>query len=211
MIKAEMDRRDARDGFTLIEVIVVIALIAVIAVIALPSVSSYFQVSIESATRKIASTFKDAYNSAAITGNVYRLVYDMKSEEYWVESGPPTTLLDTAESKEKAAGRRRFGQSASSQPASPFEIDKSVTSKKMALPRGVKFEDVITQQSKEPLAPPVTTVAYTHIFPNGMTEPTILHLKDESDHHVSLVFTIVAGHTDLYSRYIKEDEAFGKK
>ena len=41
---------DRQRGFTLIELLVVIALIAVISALVIPSVSSYFQVSINSAT-----------------------------------------------------------------------------------------------------------------------------------------------------------------
>ena len=69
------------------------------------------------------------------------------------------------------------------------------------------FEDVISQQSKEPLT---TGTAYTHIFPNGLTEQTIVHLTDESKHHVSLVFTPIAGHTDVYERYVTAKEIFGQ-
>ena len=66
-----------RRGFTLIELLVVIALMAIMTAIALPSVSSYFQVSINSATRGIAGKVKEAYNSTVLTGRVYRLVYDL--------------------------------------------------------------------------------------------------------------------------------------
>ena len=90
------------DGFTLLEVVVVVALIALIAIVALPSISSYFKVSLESAARSMAGTFKDGYNTAMLTGNVYRLAYDFKTAQYWVESGPANALLDTEESKKKA-------------------------------------------------------------------------------------------------------------
>jgi type II secretory pathway pseudopilin PulG len=194
----------------LIELVVVIALIAIISVIALPSISSYFQVSIESATRQMASTFKEAYNASSLTGNVYRLAYDLKAGEYWVESGPPETLLDTKESLEKAESHRRFGIKDDEKAKSAFTMDKTVTRKRISLPRGVQFEDVITQQSKEPLTAPTTLMAYTHVFPQGLAEQCIVHLVDSSKHHVSLVFTAIGGRTDLYERYMKPEEAFGK-
>src|SRR4051812_11821763 len=75
-------------GFTLIEMMVVIGIIVLMSVIAMPSVSSYFQLSLNSATRDIATTVKEAYNSAVITGKVFRLVYDMKDQSFWVENGP---------------------------------------------------------------------------------------------------------------------------
>jgi prepilin-type N-terminal cleavage/methylation domain-containing protein len=196
-------------GFTLLEVVVVVAIIALIAVVALPSIGSYFKVTLESAARAMASTFKEAYNNAILTGNVSRLAYDLKTEEYWVETGPANTLLDTEESRKKAENRRRFGKSSddAAKEHSNFSIDKTVTKKKVALPRGVVFEDVISQQSKEPLT---VGTAYTHVFPHGMTEQTIVHLVDESKHHVSLVFTPIGGHTDVYERYVTAKEVFGQ-
>jgi prepilin-type N-terminal cleavage/methylation domain-containing protein len=196
-------------GFTLLEVIVVVALIALIAIVALPSIGSYFKVSLESAARGMATTFKEAYNTSVLTGNVYRLAYDLKTGEYWVESGPANALLDTEESRKKAESRRRFGKSEAdaAKETSPFTMDKTVTKKKVALPRGVQFEDVISQQSKEPLT---VGTAYTHVFPHGLTEQSIVHLVDESKHHVSLVFTPIAGHTDVYERYVTSKEVFGQ-
>jgi prepilin-type N-terminal cleavage/methylation domain-containing protein len=66
-------------GFTLLELLVVVGLIALISALALPSLSSYFQVSLNSATRELASTFKEAYNSTVVTARVHRVAYDLKS------------------------------------------------------------------------------------------------------------------------------------
>src|SRR2546423_1613625 len=107
-------------GFTLIEVLVVVAIIALISAISIPTIGTYFQVSLNSATREIASTIKESFNSAVITGKIYRLVFDIKEQQYWVESGPATALLDTAESKEKEERRRRFNLSSDQKPASPL-------------------------------------------------------------------------------------------
>jgi type IV pilus assembly protein PilA len=197
--------RDRR-GFTLIELLVVIALIAVMAAIALPSVSSYFQISINSATRDIGGKVKEAYNSTVLTGRVYRIAYDLKENTYVVESGPPTVLLDTEESAKKEEYRKLHN--VKQEQASPFAIDKMITRKPIALPRGVTFEDIITQQSKTPIK---QGVAYTHFFPHGMTEQTIIHLTDSSGHKASLVISPLVGHTDIWDRYISLEDAFGKK
>jgi prepilin-type N-terminal cleavage/methylation domain-containing protein len=193
-------------GFTLIELMVVIAIMAIIAVLALPNVSSYFQVSIGSASREMASTFKETYNTTVITGKFHRVAFNLKSGEYWVESGPNNTLLDTKETKEKEERRRRFGTNSDKPAESPFSIDKSVTRSHIGLPGGVRFEDVITQQSPDPIT---DGMAYSHIFPNGMTEQTVVHLVDSSNHHVTLVFTPLAGRTDEYERYATTEELFG--
>ena len=95
-------------GFTLVEVLVVISIIALVSSIVLPSVTSYFQVSLNSATRDLATTVKEAYNAAVITGKVYRMAYDLKKNTFWVEQGPANALLDTKESKEKEERRKKF-------------------------------------------------------------------------------------------------------
>jgi prepilin-type N-terminal cleavage/methylation domain-containing protein len=197
-------------GFTLIELLVVVALIALISAMVMPSVSSYFQVSLNSATRDISSIVKESYNSTVLTGRVYRVVYDFKKAQYWSESGPPNVLLDTEASKKKAEDRARHSRpdEAAQDSSSSFSMDKTITRKKMDLPRGVTFEDVLTEQSKDPIK---DGIAYTHFFPQGMTEQTIVHLVDSSNHHVSLVIAPLVGKSDVYDRYVTSEEVFGKK
>ncbi len=206
-----IDQRENRSGFTLIELMVVVALIALISVMALPSISSYFQVSLNSTTRELAATIREAYNSTLITGKLHRVAYDLKRGEYWVEIGPNTAVLETKESRERAERRKRlrFGEK-SDEKKSDFSLDKTVTSKKKALPRGVSFEDVVTEQTREPQTAESAGVAYTHIFPNGLTEQSIVHLTDSSKHHSSLSVTPLLGRSDVYDRYMKPEEVFGK-
>lgn len=197
-------------GFSLIEMLVVVAIIAMITGVALPTVSSYFQLSLNSATRELATTIKEAYNAAVVTGRVYRLVYDIKKNQYWVEAGPPDALLDTKETKEREERRKRYSRAEDKEKEkenSPFALEKTITRKKLSLPRGVTYEDIVTQQSNEPLS---EGVAYTHFFPHGVTEQSIIHLTDQSKHKASLVITPLIGNTELYDRYVNGAEVFGK-
>lgn len=210
LTKIQRDHRSS--GFTLIELMVVVALIALISVMALPSISSYFQVSLNSSTRELAATIREAYNATLITGELHRVAYDLKKGEYWVEKGPNTAVLETKESREREERRKRlrFGDKAANENKPSFSMDKSVTNKKKALPRGVTFEDVVTEQNREPQTAETTGTAYTHIFPNGLTEQTIVHLADTSQHHSSLSITPLLGRSDVYDRYMKPEEVFGK-
>jgi Tfp pilus assembly protein PilE len=195
-------------GFTLIELLVVLGIIILISSMVIPNISSYFQVSLSSATRDLASTIKEAYNSAVITGKVHRMVYNFKERSFRVESGPNNVMLDTKVSKEKREMRMKFSRHSDAPPKSEFALEKSVTRKKVTLPLGVEFEDIITQQSQNPIT---EGVAYTHLFPSGMSEQTIIHLKDSSKHHVSLAITSLLGMTDLYDRYVNATEAYGDR
>jgi hypothetical protein len=186
---------------------VVVAIIAMFSVFALPSITSYFRVSLNSATREMATTIKEAYNSTVITGKVHRIVYDLKNSEYWVEIGPATVNLDTKESKEREDHQNRF-RKPDKKVESPFSLDKSVTRKKVPLPMGVTFEDIISQQSDQPVTEGTT---YTHFFPQGFTEQTLIHLTDESKHHITLAISPLVGRTDMFERYVDKAEAFGKE
>jgi hypothetical protein len=114
--------------------------------------------------------------------------------------------MDTAESKEREARRRKLTKEDEA-PKSEFALDRSVTRSKQSLPRGVTFEDVSTQASADPIA---EGIAYTHIFPHGLAEQTLIHLTDDSRKRISLVISPLVGRTDLYERYITPDEAFGR-
>jgi len=195
-------------GFTLIEMMVVMAIMALMAAMALPSISNFFNVSLSSTGRQFAGTIKEAYNATVITGQVHRLVYDLKEGTYWVEAGPPSVLLDTKDSLKREERRRRMAidSDKNKDDTGGFMMDKSVTRKKVSLPMGVSFEDVKTQQTDEPIT---EGKAYTHFFPHGMIEQTIVHLQDSSKHHISLVISPIVGRTDMYDHYINEKEAFG--
>ncbi len=193
-------------GFTLVEVLVVMALIALLSIFALPGITNVFRVSLNSAAREMAATVKEAYNASALTGRVYRLVYDFKERQYWVESGPATSLLETADSREKEKQRTRLTKKEKPKDAT-FSMDRDITKSKKNLPRGVEFEDILTEQSPEPLK---EGTAYTHFFPHGVAEQTIIHLKDSSKNQNTLVILPVTGRTRLFSRFVKKEDINGE-
>ena len=87
-----------------------VAIIALVSVFALPTVSGYFRTSLNSVTRELASSVREAYNATVITGNVHRMVYDIENGRFWVESGPPekatssrSPLATPASARERAS------------------------------------------------------------------------------------------------------------
>lgn len=190
-------------GFTLIELLIVIAIIGSMGLLVVPKMSSVFKVSINNASREIASVARESFNSSILTGQVYRLVFDLKENQYWVEFGPSTTLLDTQDTKEREERRKKFADPNEKAPPSEFALAQAVTRKKQTLPRGVKFEDVVTELTKDPLT---EGVAYSHFFPHGISERTLIHLRDSSDHQVTLILSPLMGRTKVISRYVKLEE-----
>lgn len=198
---------NSNNGFTLIETLVVMALIAMMSGMVMPSLSSYFSLSLNSATRDMATVIKETYNAAIVTGKVYRVAYDQKANTYWAEVGPRDQLLETKESAEQEERRKRFAKLSEKAPKSPFQLETNITRKKQTLPLGVQFEDIMTQQSPDAM---VGTLAYTHFFPHGLAEKTLIHLKDTSNHHISLDISPLLGMTNLTEGYVNGADIFGR-
>lgn len=204
--------REPEHGFSLVELMVVVALMALITAMAVPSISTVFKISLGSTNRDLATTVRYTYNAAMMTKKVHRLVYDMKDHRYWVEVGPQNLLMETEETRVKSERARKFTSKLSAEEElkkkqeleGQFSLATYITRKKNDLPRGVEFEDVKTEQSKDPFK---EGLAYTHFFPHGIIEQTVIHLKDTSSHHATLVIAPIVGRTKVIDRYVPFEEA----
>ncbi len=191
---------------------IVVAILGLVGVITIPSITSTFRFSVQSSAREIATLIKDASNSAQITGKVHRIAYDLKSDQYWVESSSEQTFLKSDESREKEKEQHSFFSGEPSEEEKKknggFRQDSLLTRKKRTLPIGVHFKNIFTEQTPEPIT---TGIAYTHIFPQGMSEKTLVHLEDTSKNEVSLVVTNILGRCQVQGREIDPKEVFTHK
>lgn len=200
------------DGFSLLELLIVVGILGLVGLIAIPSISNTFRFSVQSSAREIATLIKDASNSAQITGKIHRIAYDLKNEQYWVESSSENTLLKSDESKEKEKEQNHgiFSSKESEEDKKKnggFHQEGSLTKKKRNLPIGVKFKDVFTEQGDAPIT---DGIAYTHLFPQGMSEKSLIHLEDTAKNEVSLVVMNLLGRCQVEGREIEAKEIFKK-
>jgi prepilin-type N-terminal cleavage/methylation domain-containing protein len=198
-------------GFTLIELLIVIAILGLVGLVAVPSITNTFRFSVQSTAREVATLVKDTSNSAQVTGKIHRVVYDLKNQQYWVESSSKGTLLDSDESKKAEQNRSSVFDKKETEEEikkkSGFNLARHLTSKKKNLPVGVKFKDVYTEQSETPLT---EGLVYTHIFPHGISEQTLVHFTDTGTNDVTLIISNLLGRCDVQGRYIDVKEAFPK-
>jgi general secretion pathway protein H len=208
----QTNKRFQNDGFSLIELMIVVGILGLVALIAIPSITSTFRLSVQSAGREISALIKETSNSAQITGKVHRVVYDLKNETYWAESSGENPLLKSDESvamdKDRPKSYKTSEEEEEEKKANGgFHQENSLTKKKRNLPVGVSFKDVITEQSDQPIT---EGLAYTHIFPQGLTEKTLIHLQDKGENVISVVVSNLLGRTTVEGRDVAQKDVFGK-
>jgi prepilin-type N-terminal cleavage/methylation domain-containing protein len=194
--------QNSQSGFSLVEILIVIAIIALMGLVAVASISNIFRFSLNNSTRELASNIRSSANSSLITGRVYRLVYDLDEQQYWVEAGPPDFLL-TAEDQER--DRRIRNDNKQEEKPTLFRLDRSINRSKNDLPGGVRFIDVSTQQFREPIT---DGLAYTHFFPHGLTEQTLIRMEDDQGNEVSLTISALLGKTRVITGHVERNEIF---
>lgn len=199
-------------GFSLIELLIVVAILGLVGIIAVPSISNTFRFSVKSSARELATLIKDASNSAQVTGKIHRVVYDLKNQKYWVEASSEATLMTSEEAKlhEKEYPKSLFRTAEEEEEEAKkknagFMMAKTLTAKKRSFPLGVYIKDVLTEQSESVIT---EGLAYTHIFPHGVTERTLIHLSDTAKNDVTLIVSNLLGRCAIEGRYMDAKEAF---
>ncbi len=202
--------RTREAGFSLIELLIVVAILGLVGIIAVPSITNTFRFSVQSSARELATLVKEASNASQITGKTYRIAYDIKNSQYWAESTSEQPLLSSEESDKLDRQRESIfsrEKNAEKKKKGPVSQDSMLTKKKRSLPIGVKFKDVYTEQSEDPIT---EGIAYTHIFPQGLTEKSLVHLEDNDRNSISLIVSNLLGRAMVEGRFIEAKEIFGK-
>jgi len=83
--------------------------------------------------------------------------------------------------------------------AKEFKEDPSILSSRVRLPDTIHFEDIVTQHRGKVYE----GKTFTHFFPHGWAEETIIHLGDTRERHYSLLVMPLTGKVRIYDRYVE--------
>lgn len=170
--------RARRDaGFTLIEIGLVILIIGLVLALAIPRFRDQGRAELMSQARKLAATFRFLQQEAILNGRVYRLNYDLDQQRYFV------TEAD-------------FGDA--------FLPTTGILAKDVTLPSTVQLADIDVPDFGGKI---YEGAGYTHFFPDGYVDPTVVHLANGEEAYTLYVPNgltgrayVAAGYLDLGSR-----------
>ena len=182
-------------GFTLIEVILVVAIIAVVVTGATFGVGALTRTRLRSASFKVMSAAQYAYNRSITHGTTTRLQFDFEKNTMAVEETEIPVTIANFEQLESDTGtavdpwelaRARIEKPLERTPAptSPFSPITTLSGKpiKRYQPQpigdGIAIHALVTPRDPQPRTAGEGGV---YFFPGGMTEHTVIQLKDSSD------------------------------
>lgn len=194
---------------TLIEIIVVMALLVGLLAVAVPAYQTVFDVNMRGAAKELAQTYKWLQDEAAMRNVTFRMTIDLDRGTWKVEAGDPRSLVystpeereaaeDDLESTMKRYTAREIAEDADAQEEIAKKsggkfagLDDVSFTTEQQLPNNVQFAWVYTPQygeeGKEPTEggppedPAEDAIAYTHIFPDGTSEHTVVRIVDAED------------------------------
>src|SRR3989338_7553140 len=94
-------------AFTLLELIIVVVILALTATFILPNISAIFGLGMKGAAVELGEMIRYTYNQAIIKNKVFRIVYDLENETYWIEYGEPIEEEKKKEGEGEEEGRSK--------------------------------------------------------------------------------------------------------
>lgn len=161
-------------GFTLLELTVVLFIIGLLLTMIVPHLGDVGGARLDATAKRMAAVVRYLAGEAALQNRPYRLNYDLDKHTYWI-----TTLTPTQDGAE-------------------FQEDQSPLSRPVQLPQTITFADVqvpgVGRMS--------TGRVYTHFFPQGYTDPTLIHLRDQRSRVITVFIPPLTGEARIYDGYV---------
>ena len=162
------------NGFTLLELALVIFIIGLLATVILPRFGDFGHARLESSAQRLAALVRYLNGEAAFTGKVYRLSYDLEHQRYAVQVLIPMTAR------------------------AEFVEDDDPLSQPTQLPAQISFADVRVPSVGRTNSGQV----FTHFYPQGYTDPTVVHLRDQQERVMTVMIPPIAGEAMVYEGYV---------
>ncbi len=202
-------------GLTLIEISVAILLVAVLIAVAVPAFRAATDADLHAAAIRIAAGNRACFGEASVKNVTLRMAYDLGAGTYWVEGVPGTfqviqkerdreEVLEEEKKKEEEEQRKRelaerYGtgemEESIGSPQPKFVPVQMAFLEPQRLPSGVKFAGVRTPQFRKVVK---EGTVYTHFFPNGWAERTLVYLEDSGGSKVTLEMEPLTGRLVLH-------------
>jgi len=194
--------RSTKRGLTLAEIVVVMVLIALIALVGVPLLGNIFTARQEAAIRDLAQTYIWLGEEAQLRGVSFRVAINLDRSTWKIEVGDPNAMVfsnpeeageyaDTIKDKMKRfTKRQREEQGLTEESTTPSQFDKlddDIFITEKTLPEGLYFSYVYTPQYGEEGMRPNDElpeevedehIAYSHIFPDGSVEHTVIQIVE---------------------------------
>lgn len=189
-----MIRRAANAGLTLIEIMVAVMLATVLLAVTVPAFNAATDSDLNAVAVKIAAANRMCFGEAAIKNVTLRVAFDLDAQAYWVEAYSGTfqviaeerdldEVRDEEEEKKEEDKRKReqeerFGapEDAEAAPLVPTFVPVQVGFlEPQQMPRRIRIKGIRTPQFRQVVE---DGKAYTHFFPNGWAERTLVYLED---------------------------------
>jgi general secretion pathway protein H len=163
-----------RAGFTLLELSLVLFILGLLTTILIPRLGDLDGARLEASAKRLAALARYLNGEAAFRGHVYRLSYDFNQRTYAVQVLRPSR--ETAD----------------------FVLDQSPLSRPVQLPANITFADI-----RVPSRGRVNTgQVFTHFYPQGYTDPTVIHLRDRRDRIATVMIPPITGEAQVYEGYV---------
>jgi prepilin-type N-terminal cleavage/methylation domain-containing protein len=196
----------ARRGMSLLEVMVVIVIMLGMITVAVPTIGSLFSLQQRKVAKDLVLVYQRLHDEAILRNVSFRIGFDLEGNSYSIDTGEPGTLIfDNPEDRESWEEMRdaRFALMTSEElekheaARRPFEKLSEGLSETRKLPGGIRFGGVYTPQYPEMMRPEayggdelksfnaegeeIPGKVFSYVFPNGMSEHTVIWIVTEDD------------------------------
>ena len=187
---------------TLVEIVVVMPIIGLVTAAAIPSLAAVFDLKQRGAAKELVDTYRLLQTEAMLRNVTFRVAYNLDRGQWYIEVGEPSALVFSSPIAREEYERQRkkeikkfsLKSGSQSQPVDKgngkFQtLNTPLFTTKHDLPSNTIVAYVYTPQYNGPVTPSDEPpqfsaderVVYSHVFPDGTMEYTVVRIVDVYD------------------------------